>query len=132
MHGGRTDQGHGTGVVEALLEEHRGGVKVTGLVLDVAGIEGSLSQGNAIQLTGIDLGFEFHQGAVLFASIQISHARTEEFSLFCGRSLAVVAELHHTHHDNHHHHEGSNDLGAVCDKKFLNFRIVGIRFVSHF
>ena len=51
--------------------------------------------------------------------------------LFGGGGLAGILQLDHARHYGENDHQGHYDLGAVMDKKFLDFRVVRICFVSH-
>ena len=132
MHGGRADQRHGTGVVEGLLEQGRGPVEITLFELDVAREESGLGESEALELAGLDLGFKFHQGAVVLARIHVGQAFADKFGLFGGGSLAGIAHLDYASDNHEHNGQCNKHLGSMLDKKLLNFRIILVCFVSHF
>ena len=132
MHGGRADQRHRTGVVQGLLEQDRGPVEITSFKLDISSKEGGLGEGEAFELAGLDLGFKFSESAILFVGIDVGHADTEEFGLFRGSGLAGIADLDNTSDNHQDNSQGNEHLGPVLNKKLLNFRVILIRFVSHF
>ena len=131
MEGGRADQHHRTGVVQRLLEQGGSTVQVTLFVLDVARIEASLGKGEAFQVATVDLGFKFREGVVLIVGVEHGHARTQKFGLFGGGGLAGIPQLDHARHYGENDHQGHYDLASMTDKKFLDFRVVRICFVSH-
>ena len=132
MHGGRTNQRHGTGVVDRLLEKRGGSVEIALLELDVAREQGGLRESETANLAGIDLRLEFGEGGILVVRVEEGHSLAEEFGLFGGGGLLAIPVLDNTGHDREDNHQGHEDLGTVLDKKFLDFRIALVRFVSHF
>ena len=132
MDGGRTHEGNIASVIDGLLVQRDSTVKIRLFVLDVASKQGGLRKGEALHVAGLDTGLEFGEGGILLVCVEERVALAQEFGLFDGGSLAAVPELDDTR-DNHEQNDKPNEhLGTVLDKKFLDFRIILVRFVSHF
>ena len=68
---------------------------------------------------------------ILYEVFWIRYFRSEKTMADFYSGLAGIPQLDHARHYDEDDHQGHYDLGAVMDKKFLDFRVVRICFVSH-